>query len=38
MIWTRAFKKLSSLTQGKDHTTEMLANIGEAVKLLTQEI
>jgi DNA-binding LytR/AlgR family response regulator len=33
----RALKKLSSLTQGKDHATEMLANIGEAVKLLTRK-
>lgn len=33
----RALKKLNSLTQGKDHATEMLANIGEAVKLLTRK-
>jgi DNA-binding LytR/AlgR family response regulator len=33
----RALKKLNSLTQGKDHSTEMLANIGEAVKLLTRK-
>jgi DNA-binding LytR/AlgR family response regulator len=33
----RALKKLNSLIQGKDHTTEMLANIGEAVKLLTRK-
>lgn len=33
----RALKKLNSLRQGKDHATEMLANIGEAVKLLTRK-
>ena len=32
-----ALKKLSSLTQRKDNATEMLANIGEAVRLLTRK-
>jgi DNA-binding LytR/AlgR family response regulator len=32
-----ALKKLNSLTQGKDNATEMLANIGEAVRLLTRK-
>jgi DNA-binding LytR/AlgR family response regulator len=33
----RALNKLNALTQGKDHTTEMLANIGEAVRSLTRK-
>ena len=37
MNWKAALKKLSSLTQRKDNATEMLANIGEAVRLLTRK-
>src|SRR4030095_9437951 len=32
-----ALKKWNSLTQRKDNATEMLANIGEAVRLLTRK-